>query len=35
MKFEILYHKDVVRDDMPKLDETLKKRIKKAIQCTG
>ena len=32
MRFHILYHEDVVKDDIPKLDATVKKRIKKAIE---
>ena len=32
MKFDILYHEDVVKIDIPKLDETTKKRIKKNIE---
>lgn len=32
MPFELRYHPDVRDVDIPKLNETLKKRIKKAIQ---
>ena len=32
MTFELRYHPDVRDVDIPKLDETLKKRIKKAIE---
>lgn len=32
MKFEIIYHQEVVKDDIPKLDKTVKKKIRKAIE---
>lgn len=32
MTFELRYHPDVRNVDIPKLNETLKKRIKKAIE---
>lgn len=32
MKFDILYHEDVIKTDIPKLGESEKKRIKKAIE---
>lgn len=32
MTFELRYHPDVRNIDIPKLNETLKKRIKKAIE---
>lgn len=32
MKFDILYHEDVIKEDIPKLDETIRKRLKKAIE---
>lgn len=32
MKFEILYHKDVISDDIPKLSKKWRITIKKAIE---
>lgn len=32
MRFEIVYHQDVVRDDIPKLDVFIKKKIRRAIE---
>lgn len=32
MKFEILYHKDVISDDIPKLSKNWRITIKKAIE---
>ncbi|MDP2693155.1 MAG: type II toxin-antitoxin system RelE/ParE family toxin [bacterium] len=32
MKFAILYHEDVVKIDIPKLDVAIRKRIKRAIE---
>lgn len=32
MKFNISYHEDVVKNDIPKLDNAVKQRVKKAIE---
>jgi mRNA interferase RelE/StbE len=32
MSFDVIYHEDVVREDIPRLSSTLKKRIREAIE---